>query len=83
MVMNSGSFESPKSYISVCTSMKKQRISTFKVCNFGSNYPYLLRKMGFVDSLMHTTVDASDSNINESKIAFKRQPSVRLYVNKP
>ena len=29
---------------------------TFKVCNYGSKYPYLLHKMGFVDSQFGTTV---------------------------
>ena len=29
---------------------------TFKACNYGSKKPYLLHKMGFVDSLTHTTV---------------------------
>ena len=29
---------------------------TFKVCNHGSKYPYLLHKMGFVDSQFGTTV---------------------------
>ena len=26
------------------------------MCNLGSNYPYLLHKMGFVNSLTHTTI---------------------------
>ena len=29
---------------------------TFKVCNHGSKYPYLLHVMGFVDSQFGTTV---------------------------
>ena len=29
---------------------------TFKVCNYGSKYPYLLHEMGFVDSQFGTTV---------------------------
>ena len=29
---------------------------TFKVCNHGSKYPYLLHKIGFVDSQFGTTV---------------------------
>ena len=28
----------------------------FQMRNLGSNYPYLLHKIGFVDSLMYTTV---------------------------
>ena len=29
----------------------------FKVCNQGSKQPYLLQKMGFVDSISQTTVN--------------------------
>ena len=34
----------------------KQHSSTFKLRNLGSNYPYLLHTMSFVDSLTHITV---------------------------
>ena len=32
---------------------------TFKVCNYGSKYPYLLHKLGFVDSQTQATVPYS------------------------
>jgi len=54
MMMNSGSFESPKSYL-FALNFTEQSSSTFKVSNLGSNYPYLLHKVSFVDSLTHTT----------------------------
>ena len=57
MMMNSGSFESLKSYL-FALNLKKEYSSTFNVCNLGSNYLYLLHIMGFVDSLTHTTVIA-------------------------
>ena len=46
-----------KDLLCICLELKAQGIwMTFKVCNLGSNYPYLLDKMGFVDSLTHTSL---------------------------
>ena len=47
---------------------------TFKVCNLGSNYPYLLQKMGFVDSLTHTTVLFLSYVINNVLNFYQLQP---------
>ena len=49
-----------KDLFHICLETKAQGFwMTFKVCNHGSKYPYLLHKMGFVDSQFGTTVDQS------------------------
>ena len=46
-----------KDLFHICLETKVQGFwMTFKVCNLDSSYPYLLHKIGCVDSLTHTTV---------------------------
>ena len=46
-----------KDLIHICLKIKAQGFwMTFKACNLGPNYPYLLHKMSFVDSQTQNTV---------------------------
>ena len=55
---------------------------TFKVYNHGSKYPYLLHKMGFVDSQFDTTVSNLEVSRNFLKKKFLGQfePMVLTYA---
>ena len=47
-----------KDLFHICLEIKTQGFwMTFKVCNLGSNYPYLLHKMDFVDKVTTTIAD--------------------------
>ena len=51
---------------------------TFKVCNYGSKYPYLLRKMGFVDFQFGTTVLKKDQPVKKWELLL---PLDKLTLN--
>ena len=63
MMMNSSSFESPKSYL-FGLYLKKQQFSTFKVRNLVLKSANLLHKRGFDDSQASTTVAMPPVTIN-------------------
>ena len=53
------------------------------MCNLVTNYPYLLHKIGFVDSQTHTTVVAKDKHFLARavfEIGFTRVSDLRIYV---